>query len=163
MAQFVANNLVGFLIRSGSILRVLFAQSTIGFTISNHGNPKIMFSFPRWLIKNSVEMTFPSIFTGSWVRYLIGPFLFGVSSTFEMGISFFSLRSGSWCSFANHSSINVPWAPQSINALVSMILFPSKILVSTVIDLEFSSGTLRILRALMENPFEGLAAIASLL
>ena len=36
---------------------------------------------------------FPSIFIGSWVRYLIGPFLFRVSSTFEIGISF-SLKSG---------------------------------------------------------------------
>ena len=95
--------------------------------------------------------------------YLIGPFLFGVSSTFEMGISFFSFKSGSWCSLANHSSINAPWVPQSINTLVSTILFPSKILVLMVIDLKFSSGTLQILRALMENPFKGLAAIASLL
>jgi len=47
--------------------------------------------------------------------------------------------------------------------LVSTILFPSKILVSMVINLKSSSGTLRILKALMENPFEGLAAVASLL
>jgi len=162
MAQLVANDLVGFLICLGSILRVFFAQSTIGFTISNHGNLKIMFSFPKWLIKNSVEMIFPSIFTGSWVRYLIGPFLFGVSLTFETGISFFSLKSGSWCSFANHSSINDTWAPQSISALVSTIFFPSIILVLTVIGFESLSGTLRILRALMESPHEGLVVIASL-
>jgi len=108
-------------------------------------------------------MTFPLIFTGSRVKYLIGPFLFGVLSTFETGISFFSLKSGSWCSFANRLSINAPWVPQSINALVSTILFPSKILVSTVIDLKSSSGTLQILRALMENLFKGLAVVASLL
>jgi len=107
-------------------------------------------------------MTFPLIFTGSLVRYLIGPFLFGVSSMFETGISFFSLKSGSWCSFVNHSSINTPWAPQSISPLVSTIFFPSKILVSTVIDFESLSGTLRILRALMESPHEGLIVIASL-
>ena len=162
MAWFMASDLVGFLICSGSTLRVFFAQSTIGFTISNHGNPKIMFSFPRWLIKNSVEITFPLIFTGSRVRYLIGPFLFGVLSTFEIGISFFSFKSGSRCSFANHSSINAPWAPQSISALVLTIFFPSIILVSTVIDFESLSGTLQILRALMESPFEGLAVVASL-
>jgi len=162
MARFVANDLVGFLIRLGSILRVFSAQSTIGFTISNHGNPKITFSFPKWLIKNSVEMTFPSIFTGSRVRYLIGPFLFRVSSTFETGISFFSFKSGSWCSFANHSSINTPWVPQSISALVSTIFFPSKILVSTVIDFESLSGTLRILRALTESSCKGLVVVASL-
>ena len=142
MALFMATFLVGFLIGSGSILRVFLAQSTIGFTISNHGNPKITFSFPRWLIKNSVEIMFPSIFTGSQVMYLIGPFLFRVSSTFETGISFFSFRSRSWCSFVNRSSINAPWVPQSINTLVSTIFSPSKILVSTVIDLWFSSGTL---------------------
>ena len=106
---------------------------------------------------------FPLIFTGSRVRYLIGPFLFGVLSMFEMGVSFFSFKSGSRCSFANHSSINAPWVPQSINALVLTILFPSKILVLTVIDLKSSSGTLQILRALMENPFKGLAAVVSLL
>jgi len=162
MAQFMASNLVGFLIHLGSILRVFFAQSTIGFTISNHGNLKITFSFPKWLIKNSVEITFPSIFTGSRVRYLIGPFLFGVSSTFETGISFFSLKSGSRCSFVNHSSINAPWVPQYISTLVSMIFFLSIILVSTVIDFESLSGTLRILRALMESPCEGLVIVASL-
>jgi len=107
-------------------------------------------------------MTFPLIFTGSQVRYLIGPFLFGVSSTFETGISFFNFKSGSQCSFANRSSINAPWVPQSISTLVSMIFFPSRILVSTVIDFEFSSGTLRILRALMESPHEGLVIVASL-
>jgi len=162
MAQFVANDLVGFLIHSGSILRVFFAQSTIGFTISNHGNPKITFSFPKWLIKNSVEMMFPLIFTGSQMRYLIGPFLFGVSSMFETGISFFSLKSRSWCSFVNCSSKNAPWVPQSISAFVSMIFFPSIILVSTVIDFESLSGTLQILRALMEGPQEGLDVVASL-
>ena len=47
MARFVASDLVGFLIRLGSILRVFFAQLTIGFTISNHGNLKVTFSFPR--------------------------------------------------------------------------------------------------------------------
>jgi len=132
MAQFVASDLVGFLIHFGSILRVFSAQLTIGFTISNHGNLKITFSFPKWLIKNLVEIIFPSIFTGSQLGYLIGPFLFGVSSMFEIGISFFSLKSGSWCSFANCSSINAPWVPQSISTLVSMIFFPSKILVLTV-------------------------------
>jgi len=107
-------------------------------------------------------MTFPLIFTGSRVYCLIGPFLFRVSSTFETGISFFSHRSGSWCFFVNHSSINVPWAPQSISAFVSMISFPSMILVSTFIDFESLSGTLQILRALMENSHEGLVVIASL-
>jgi len=142
MAQFTASNFVGFLIHLGLILRVFFAQLTIGFTISNHGNPRIMFSFPKWLIKNLVEMMFPSIFTGSWVRYLIGPFLFGVLSMFETGISFFSFKSGSRCSLANRSSINAPWVPQSISALVSTIFFSSIILVSTVIDFESLSGTL---------------------
>jgi len=107
-------------------------------------------------------MIFPLIFTGSQVNSLIGPFLFGVSSTFETGISFFSLKSGSWCFFANHSSINAPWVPQSISALVSMIFFPSIILVSTVIDFESLSGTPRILMALMEGPLEGLVVVASL-
>ena len=97
------------------------------------------------------------------MKYLIGPFLFGVLSTFEMGISFFSLRSRSWCFLANHSSMNAPWAPQSINALVLTILFPSKILVSMVIDLKSLSGTLRILKALMENLFKGPVVVASLL
>jgi len=107
-------------------------------------------------------MTFPLIFTGSRVYCLIGPFLFRVSSTFETGISFFSHKSGSRCFFANHSSINVPWAPQSISAFVSTIFFSSIILVSTFIDFESLSGTLQILRALMESPFEGLVVIASL-
>jgi len=31
-----------------------------------------------------------------------------VSSTFEIGISFFSLKSGNQCSFVNRSSINAP-------------------------------------------------------
>jgi len=107
-------------------------------------------------------MTFPLIFTGSRVYCLIGPFLFRVSSTFETGISFFSHKSGSRCFFANRSSINVPWAPQSISAFVSTISFPSIILVSTFIDFESLSGTLRILRALMENFREGLVVVASL-
>jgi len=107
-------------------------------------------------------MTFPLIFTGSRVYCLIGPFLFRVSSTFETGISFFNHRSGSRCFFANHSSINVPCAPQSISAFVSTISFPSIILVSTFIDFESLSGTLRILRALMENFCEGLVVVASL-
>jgi len=47
MARFMASDLLGFLIHLGSILRVFFAQLTIGFTISSHGSPKIMFSFPR--------------------------------------------------------------------------------------------------------------------
>jgi len=107
-------------------------------------------------------MTFPLIFTGSRVYCLIGPFLFRVLSMFETGISFFSHRSGSQCFFVNRSSINVPWAPQSISAFVSTISFPSIILVSTFIDFESLSGTLRILRALMENFREGLVVIASL-
>jgi len=105
---------------------------------------------------------FPLIFTGSWVYYLIGPFLFRVSSTFETGISFFSHKSGSRCFFVNCSSINVPWAPQSISAFVSTIFFSSIILVSTFIDFKSLSITLRILRALMESPFEGLVVVASL-
>jgi len=107
-------------------------------------------------------MTFPLIFTGSRVYCLIGPFLFKVSSMFETGISFFSHRSGSRCFFANHSSINVPWVPQSISAFVSTISFPLIILVSTFIDFESLSGTLRILRALMENFHEGLVIVAGL-
>jgi len=105
---------------------------------------------------------FPLIFTGSQVYCLIGPFLFRVSSTFETGISFFSHRSGSWCFFANRSSINVPWAPQSISAFISTISFPLAILVSTFIDFESLSGTLRIRRALTENLREGLVVVASL-
>jgi len=105
---------------------------------------------------------FPLIFTGSQVYCLIGLFLFRVSSTFETGISFFSHKSRSQCFFANRSSINVPWAPQSISAFVSTIFFSSIILVSTFIDFESLSGTLRILRALMESPFEGLVVVASL-
>ena len=121
-----------------------------------------MFSFPKWLIKNSVEIIFPLIFTGSWVNSLIGPFLFGVSLTFQTGISFFSFRSRSWCFFVNCSSINAPWVPQSISALVSTIFFSSIILVLTVIDFESLSGTLQILRALMEVSLEGLVIVASL-
>ena len=102
-------------------------------------------------------MIFPSIFTGSQVYCLIGPFLFGVSLMFETGISFFSLISGSQCFFVNCSSINAPWAPQSLSTLVSTI-----ILVSTFIDFESLFGTLQILRALMESPLEGLVVVASL-
>ena len=81
---------------------------------------------------------------------------------FETGISFLSLISRSWCFFANCSSINAPWAPQSISALVLMIFFPSIILVSTFIDFESLFGTLSILIALMESPLEGLVVVASL-
>jgi len=73
---------------------------------------------------------------------------------FETGIPFFSLKGRSWCFFVNHSSINAPWVPQSISTLVSTIFFPSIILVSTFIDFESLSGTLQILRALMESPLE---------
>jgi len=90
------------------------------------------------------------------------PFLFGVLLTFETGISFFSHKSGSQCFFANRSSINAPWAPQSISAFVSTIFFSSIILVSTFIDFKSLSGTLQILRALMESPFKGLVIVASL-
>jgi len=62
----------------------------------------------------------------------------------------------------NHSSINAPWVPQSISTLVSTIFSPLIILVSTFIDFESLSGTLQILRALMESPLEGLVIIASL-
>jgi len=81
---------------------------------------------------------------------------------FETGISLFSFKSRSRCFFVNHSSINAPWAPQSIRALVLMFFFPSMFLVSTFIDFESLSGTLQILRALMESPFEGLVIVASL-
>jgi len=108
-------------------------------------------------------MMFPLIFTESWVYCLIGPFLFGVSSTFETGISFFSFTSGSQCFFANCSSIKAPLAPQSISTLVSMIFFPSIISVLTFIVFELLFGTLQIVRALMESSLEGLDVIASLL
>jgi len=85
-----------------------------------------------------------------------------VSSTFETGISFFSFKSRSQCFFANCSSINAPWAPQSISTLVLMIFFPSIILMSTFINFESLSGTLQILRALMESPLKGLVVVASL-
>ena len=70
--------------------------------------------------------------------------------------------SGSRCFFANHSSINAPWAPQSISALVLTICLPSIILVLTVIDFESLFGILQILKALMEGSWEGLVIIASL-
>ena len=56
----------------------LLVQSTLGLTLSNHGSPRITSSFPKFKIKNRVEIVFPSVFVGSLVWNLIGPFLFGL-------------------------------------------------------------------------------------
>jgi hypothetical protein len=153
---------IGFILL-GMILMDFVIQSTSGFTLSNHGNPRITSSFPMSEIRYRVEIVFPSIFVGSRVSNLIGPLLFGLSSTFETLISFLSLTIGIWCFFANSSSIKFPWAPLSMSALISTLFSPLIIRVLTCIDFESLPGTLRILMDLMERRLEGLDVVTSLL
>jgi len=116
---------LGFRIRSsGGQSSVAFFQLIIGFSFSSQGNPKMIFWHPSPKTKNRISWILSPILMLVSTKWTIVPHLFKVPSTLYtvMGCSSFwrwnpLVRAKFW-------SMNVPPAPESTRALVSMVFFP---------------------------------------
>ena len=110
-------------------------QSTAALVDLSQGKPRMMCSFPRFVTRSRVRVDIPATTRLVRTQWVMNPCWLGVPSTLKTGMGLSSGDTGMFWVAAYTPSMNVPPAPESTRARVSMV---RSVVIETGIRIDWS-------------------------